>query len=547
MFARHRRVHVNAHAGLVHVLLQPRHERAEARLVVAGGSHQPLAAEFAGLFKKIHVMAALGQRERAAHARQTAADHIDVPGLFGRTGHIGVFHHQGGVHRAAHAAANQSRARGPGLTVVAAHAAADAVFLAAAQLAHVVGIGQQRTRNADEVGHAVGNHLVRFMRIVQTAACNDGHIGKRLLDLGGVGDVLRRTFRIDGHAVPQTFLTAARHEEGVHTGLGQIAHLFNALVEGHAAFHVVALREADVHGEVVAGALADGFHDHAGKRDALFRRAAEVVGAAVAVGGQELTDELAGTAVQRKAVESGFVESLARLGVAFDVVENFLTGHFSGNHEIPGAAHRRRRNAFLLRARAGACAAELQKHLCAAGLDERRQLRELFNVLVVPQGKALRQLHGRPRKGLLHGDETGLPQAGPVKGKQRFAHKTVFRSAPGLHRSLNVAVGYFKIPDFRGGEKVRKSHLMPPCNLSNARQTQHAAVSRRRNCRNFDCRAAEPPDDALRRALPTVRTRLQAQAGRLRRIGRLSEPPPSASEGATTHPSRPEKTNPPDR
>ena len=203
-----------------------------------------------------------------------------------------------------------------GIAGEAAHAAADGVLLTVAGLVGELGVGKALTGQLDEVGLTGGQHFLAVLGAVEAA--HHGHLGDlhRGLDLGGVLHIDAVGIQEGGEGVGAAAcpLQTVGHMDDVHQTVDLLAEL-HGVVNGHAAGLAVLGGEAQLDDAVLADAAAAGVDDHLGESGAVLHGAAELVGAVVGPGGDELLHDEAVAAVDQNAVKA------ALLGKAGDVVE----------------------------------------------------------------------------------------------------------------------------------------------------------------------------------------------------------------------------------
>ena len=194
----------------------------------------------------------------------------------------------------------------------------------------VLGVGDKGAGGGDDVQGAVGHSLLHVVEIVEAAHAGDLHLQALFT---GVFGVLQEggALQLEGDGVVGVGHAGAELDD-VHIGLGHFQEL-HALVHAVAPLGFLA-GEQHLHDHVPAGGLADGLQTLEGELGPVFQAAAELVGALVGLGGEELGGQLAAVAqVDGHHVKAQEFEDAHLLGVAPGDEVHLLPGHgHDGGH-----------------------------------------------------------------------------------------------------------------------------------------------------------------------------------------------------------------------
>ena len=259
-------------------------------------------------------MAAFGRDRGTGHAGRSGADHGHA---FGREG-LGV------VQFGLGAGARIDQATGVLVLehmvqagLVAGDAGIDRLRLAGARLVGPLRIGQQRPRQRDHVGDAIGKDAFGHVRHVDAVAGDQRH-GDVRLEFRGHLHERRAWHRSDDGGNARLMPADAGIDDRGAGGLDGLG-LGDDLLPLVAVFHQVQQRQPVDDDEVGAAGLAHPAHDFHREAHALLRRAAPGVVALVGARRGEFVDEIAFRTHHFDAVVAGFARAACRIGVGGDL------------------------------------------------------------------------------------------------------------------------------------------------------------------------------------------------------------------------------------
>ena len=385
LFGSERMVEVDLHAELFERMGIPRDQSAVVVLEGRDAGFVQRASQTAGGFVNDRLVAADGEHAGGLAAGNAAADDDDLlfaehriigkGALAGALGVDGAVDH-GVALDAAHAA------------LLTADAGADVRGLSGAELVHIVGVGEQRTAERDDIADAGSHGFNGHIRIVHPPGAEHRHVHDLLYRFGVFA--VKTLFLIHGRMAPPPGVVGAdvHVERVVAVGYEQfrrfqtlfhVAALFDELFTGQRALAPVldhALRgEAQRHGEIRAAGLLYLLDDLAGKAQPVFQTAAVFVRALVEEADGELVDEIALVhRVDLHAVKSGALGVVGALAEALHDGVDLVHGQRPAGLVQPAVGDRRgsdrRELAEICRDRdAAETAGHLQKDLAAVGVD----------------------------------------------------------------------------------------------------------------------------------------------------------------------------------
>ena len=226
--------------------------------------------------------------------------------------------------------------------LLAGHARADLPCPLLVGLARQVRVGEQLARHRDEVGVFVGEHALGQLR-GRIAADRDHRdvdgrldLGREVLELAGA-DAHRGDHPAEG------LVAAAGDVDVVDALLLQGQRRGHRVLQGDPAVRPLVAGHAVADGVVVAHSGADLAHGLADEAQPVLQRSAVLVGAQVAVGGEEAHEQVAVRAVQLDEVEARLPGPHRRLRVLVLQLVQALHRHLLGDLAEHALRHRRRR------------------------------------------------------------------------------------------------------------------------------------------------------------------------------------------------------------
>lgn len=202
------------------------------------------------------------------------------------------------------------------------------------------GVGQQGAGHVDDIRLARGDDLLHLGGVVQAADGGHRHLHV-LFDLSRQIDIAAVLLEHTGVSIAEAALVSARGN------MQQINVGFDLLGNAAAFFQVVAALEqfraghAELDGEPGTHGLTHGFEHLDGETTAVFKTPAVLVGALVEVGGEELVDEPAVTAVDHQHLEACPLGKARHMTVGLDDIGNHLLGQFAHFHPVGAGTGRR--------------------------------------------------------------------------------------------------------------------------------------------------------------------------------------------------------------
>ena len=133
--------------------------------------------------------------------------------------------------------------------------------------------------------------------------------------------------------VDMVLIGAGGHMDQVHIVLNDLGKL-NAVLQGHAALHTLGAGHAVLNQEVVAADLLDLFTYHNGELGAVCHASAAFVGTVVELGGDELVQQPAVTAVEVDHLEAQGLGNPCHLSPLLCGLLHHLYGHFLHLHAV---------------------------------------------------------------------------------------------------------------------------------------------------------------------------------------------------------------------
>ena len=323
----HLRVQVHGDLG---VLLHLVHEIGQVALVVGAedGAHLHAAAQARALLVEVHLVSALGRRERRVDAGRTRSHDHDLLRGVGLGVQLVV---ELGAQMRVHAAVDERQTAGH--HIVDAAAAHDA-------LAHVLGavlhhlqrqgrIGDGVAQAGDDIALAVGQVLLHDGGVGVAVALAHGLFGHGLDLLGDVHPVT--IFDALGGQRHARLMPAHRQVVQVETGLfhphGDLLGLFHGQARAVVGLDEVHRRPAHHDGEIRADDLADAANDLQGEAGAVLQAAAVLVGAVVGGLAHEAAQDAAHAGHDLDSVEAGLLANAHGVEVLLFELLDLLQGH----------------------------------------------------------------------------------------------------------------------------------------------------------------------------------------------------------------------------
>ena len=368
----------NARLNQLHVVVlrQPDH----VGLHIRCGRRKRLAADGAGLFPKLHIVARLLCQQGSSAAAGAAADHKHLFRRFGM-GHLTLILVPGeGVQGAGHMLIFQNVADA---ALVAGNAGADILRAAFRELLRQFRIGEQAATDDGKIADVVLQGGLRLFVVGQSAVGQHGN-GDVFLDrLRGLELHDRFLIENGGHGELPLLIATCVHMQAVHAVFRQILCQLDALVQLTEAGvrHAVVGAELHDHGSVRSGDAAHSVDLLQQEGRTPLHVAAVLVRAGVPRGGQELVVEVAAVGVHLISVHASGARQLDCTLRLADQLLNFLDRQFVAFHvgRVEPAARRRtdRDRVHLCRAcHAAAAGHQLYADLAASCVSAVAQLLE---------------------------------------------------------------------------------------------------------------------------------------------------------------------------
>ena len=240
-------------------------------------------------------MAALGSHPGRRHAAGAAADDQDLLGLRSRDDGIVLFMVAQGIDRAM---AVLTVAAGEH-TLVAADTGHDVLISARFDLLHPIGVRQHLVPKTHDIGDAVLNDGVGFLRVRQLAL-GDHRDGDDLLDRFGSKELMAFLVIAGGDGLVPRVVATHIHVQGIHASLlvhfRHLQALGQIMIAGLVA-HGMSSTELHDDGEVVTAGLPDLGDNLHGKAHPVFQTATIFIRAGIPERGLELVDQIAAVAM----------------------------------------------------------------------------------------------------------------------------------------------------------------------------------------------------------------------------------------------------------
>ena len=180
----------------------------------------------------------------------------------------------------------------------AAQAGGNGVLQTVAGLVDERGVGELLTAQSHEVALAGGDGLLHLIGAIEAA---DGHHGDVDVLLDGLGQIQVAAVLVkhgaEGLGVDVILIDAGGDVDQIDMILDQLGEL-DAVFQRHAALDALGAGHTVLDEEVIAADLLDAVADHDREAGAVLHAAAELVGAVVEAGGDELVQQPAMAAVQ---------------------------------------------------------------------------------------------------------------------------------------------------------------------------------------------------------------------------------------------------------
>ncbi len=218
--------------------------------------------------------------------------------------------------------------------LVAGNAAADGAFPAAGGFKRQIGIGNEGAPHADHVGAAVGQDLLRYIRIVDPVGGDYRDANVFFHSAGQVGE--SAAGQMAGNLGNTRFMPAPGNVEAVGAGGFQRRGKADGFAVGIAAGDKVVPRKPDQDREIVSDPLSHPLdHLHA-EAAAVGKGTAVGVVPAIGYGGKKLADQVPGAGDDLDRVKTGFLCAQRRRREALDGIFDILCRHLAGS--LPGQA-----------------------------------------------------------------------------------------------------------------------------------------------------------------------------------------------------------------
>ena len=403
-------------------------------------------------------MAADGAGPRGVQAAGAAAHHGDA--LLLRSGGQLALTAHAGVHRAGDGLTGEHVGHTAQQT---ADAGRERLQLAVPGLGGQLRVSDALAAEGDQVGPALLHQQLGVLGLGKPAHGDHGN-GYRPLDLrhqigveaavGDAGCPHELVMQVDG----------AGHMQGVHAALLlQIGRHRRRVLYALAALHLVAGVDAAQDGQVAAGLAADVLNDEPGQAHAVFKAAAELVGAVVGALGDEGADQIPVGTVHLHHVDTGLLGAARRVAVALDDAVDLLVGHRlrdlparRGGHGAGGLQGIARQGGVPL----GARVLQLDGHLGAVGVAGVRHTAEALHRVVREQTGLPGAALGLPvhHRGLDGDQAEAALGPGLIVGQGTVAEGAVGVGKVVAHGGHHKAVGNRHRADLHGRKHGREFH-----------------------------------------------------------------------------------------